>query len=101
MSDAGFAYRLRITRNCHTPEIRFDVLSTALPIHLSARFDDSPGPHYAVLSAERLSSLLGEAFGRDEADKMLSESMPGQPIERNFSPLVSVDLRQRFAESDS
>lgn len=100
MCDDIYAYRLRVTRNYSKPEMRFDTLISALPIHASARLDDSMGPHSALHSAERLSALLAEALGRDDAINVLKEAMIGQPVERNLGPLVSADARRRLGESD-
>ena len=101
MNTDGYAYRLNITRNYGALEVRFDILISALPIHVSARLRDSM-THSALHEADRLLALLTEALGSaDEAANVLREAMSGQSVELNLGPIVSAELRRQLGESNS
>lgn len=99
MCDDVYAYRIRITRNYSEIDVQFDTLTSALPIHISARLDDSMTPHSAVHGADQLFALLTKALGHENATKVLEEAMTRQPVERNLGTLVSADLRRQLSAS--
>lgn len=93
MTNDRYDYRLRIKRNYVIPEVRFDVLMSAVPIHGTARLDDSTMPHSFVVQADRLQTLLTTALGGDEASRMLNEAMCHRSVEMNVDPSVSAKLK--------
>jgi hypothetical protein len=102
MNDLGYAYRIRITRNYAAPEVRFDALISAVPIHVLAQLDNSMMPHSAVHEADQLLKLLTEALGRrSEALEVLNEAMSGRSVERNLGPFVTAELLGKLCESDA